>query len=252
MLILISPAKTMKEERIHTPKQCPVFSDEAAMILKQLKTYDMEALAKLMKVNANIARTTAERFANMKFDMQGIAALDAYDGIQFKSMQLTQLQDEEREYLNQHLRILSGFYGLVHPDDAIYPYRLEMQTPISIAHFDNLYKFWKDQIAQELSNELSHHEEAFFINLASKEYERAVRPYIVKEQWIDVQFYTQENGKLVTRSTQVKKARGMMVYYMSKYQVMHLQEVKQFQEDGYCFHPHLSTERNLVFVKGAL
>ena len=148
--------------------------------------------------------------------------------------------------MNHHLRILSGFYGIVRPSDSIYPYRLEMQCRFVTEDSKNLYDFWKDTIAKELP------QEEFIINLASKEYDKSVRSYISKERFIDIIFYIKENDKLITRSTQVKQARGRMVNFMAKHKVENLEELTQFAYDGYQYHAELSNDTTFVFVKEEL
>lgn len=246
MYILISPAKTMKEERRHTPQGLPVLSEKSKLLHKHLMQMDVLQMKSLMKINDKLAIQNVERFANMRFDKAGICALDAYDGIQFKAMQIEQLGEEEWQYLNHHLRILSGFYGIVRPSDSIYPYRLEMQCRFVTEDSKNLYDFWKDTIAKELP------QKEFIINLASKEYDKSVRSYISKERFIDIIFYIKENDKLITRSTQVKQARGRMVNFMAKHKVENLEELTQFAYDGYQYHAELSNDTTFVFVKEEL
>lgn len=246
MYILISPAKTMKEERRHTPQGLPVLLEKSKLLHKHLMQMDVLQMKSLMKINDKLAIQNVERFANMRFDKAGICALDAYDGIQFKAMQIEQLGEEEWQYLNHHLRILSGFYGIVRPSDSIYPYRLEMQSRFVTEDSKNLYDFWKDTIAKELP------QEEFIIKLASKEYDKSVRSYISKERFIDIIFYIKENDKLITRSTQIKQARGRMVNFMAKHKVENLEELTQFAYDGYQYHAELSNDTTFVFVKEEL
>ena len=246
MYILISPAKTMKEERRHTPQGLPVLLEKTKLLHESLVQMDALQMKSLMKINDKLAIQNVERFVNMRFDKEGICALDAYDGIQFKAMQLEQLKEEEWQYLDRHLRILSGFYGIVRPSDSIYPYRLEMQCKLAAKDSKNLYDFWKDTIAKELS------QEEFIINLASKEYDKSVRSYIAKEKLIDIVFYIRENDKLITRSTQVKQARGRMISFMAKHKVEKPEELTQFAYDGYQYHAELSSDTALVFVKEEL
>ena len=246
MYILISPAKTMKEERRHTPQGLPILLEKSKLLHKRLVQMDASQMKSLMKINDKLAIQNVERFADMRFDKEGICALDAYDGIQFKAMHLEQLGEEEWQYLDRHLRILSGFYGIVRPSDSIYPYRLEMQCRLVTEDSKNLYSFWKDMIAKELS------QEEFIINLASKEYDKSVRSYIPKERLIDIVFYIKENDKLITRSTQVKQARGRMVNFMANRKVESLEELTQFTCDGYQYHAGLSSDTTFVFVKEEL
>lgn len=249
MLILISPAKTMKEERIHKPLHLPLFLNRSEVIHEAVKQYSVDDLMKLMKINRKIAELTYQRFQNMKFDMSGICALDAYDGIQFRSMNLATAKEDVWTYLDEHLCILSGFYGMVKPFDSIYPYRMEMQTPLSVDGCGQLYAFWMDTMAKELMKERMLHKESYIINLASKEFDRCVRPYITDGTWIDIIFYIRVNDKLVTRSTQAKKARGMMVRYMADHNIEHLEELKGFDQDGYQYHEECSDQTHMIFIK---
>ena len=148
--------------------------------------------------------------------------------------------------MKEHLRILSAFYGIVRPMDSIQPYRLEMQSRLAIQDAKDVYGFWKDRLAKRL---LEEDEEKWIINLASKEYAKAVLPYLDKEIVTTITFYVDKDGKLKTESTQVKMARGRFVQWMAKNKVSSIQELKMFQEDGYHLHQDLSTDEELVFVK---
>lgn len=249
MIIIISPAKIMQESKRHTPKRCPYFLEQTKAIYEQLCSYDVEQIQSIMKVSSDIAIQCVQRLKTMKFDMEGTCALDLYDGLQFKSMQLDNTGEKEWEYVCQHLRILSGFYGVLTPDDSIYPYRLEMQTPLSVEDCTQLYAFWMDSLAKHIMMERTDHIEPYIINLASKEYDRTIRPYILDDTLIDVVFYVRKNHKLKTMSTQAKKARGQMVRFMMEHHIEHLSDIKKFDCDGYRFDESLSDSTHLIFVK---
>lgn len=249
MLILISPAKTMCAKGKREPVSIPVLYEKSKELLDTIQFYNVEDIMKLMKVKEPIAKETKKKFQEMHFDMQGVCALESYDGIAFKSMQLDMLDRNAWEYLQQHLRILSGFYGMVKPMDSIYPYRMEMQLRLPVKEHKHLYGFWKDEIAQACRNDLKNHKEQILVNLASKEYEKVVLPYVEKKQILSIRFLIEKNGVLKTESTQVKIARGRMVSYMAKQQVETKEELKNFKEDGYVYEEHLSGEQEFVFVK---
>lgn len=239
----------MKKNRYHIPKSLPLFVPKSKQILEVIKQYDLEGLQQLMKINSKLAHQCMECFANMKFDLQGICALDAYDGLQFKNMKLQDLDKEGWDYLQEHLRILSGFYGMTRPMDSIYPYRLEMQTPLQVDGCSQLYAFWMDRMAKELIESRKTHKEPYIINLTSKEYDRSLRPYIMDDTLIDIVFYVCVEHQLITRATQAKMARGKMVRFMADHKIEHREDLKLFHEDGYVYRPDLSHETRMVFVK---
>ncbi|MGX8851882.1 peroxide stress protein YaaA [Amedibacillus sp. YH-ame10] len=249
MIILISPAKIMKEQRIHEPSQLPIYLSKTKSIVEQLKTHDIEGLKKLMKIDDKIATMTLQRFSDMKFDHKGFSALDIYDGIAFKAIAIETCKDKQWNYLDKHLRILSGLYGIVKPSDSIYPYRLEMQTKLSVDDTAHLYAYWMEDLASAIIKEQADHIEPYILNLASKEYDKCIRPYIKDDSFIDIEFYERKDHKIKMHSTQVKKARGMMVRFLADYHIEYLEDVKTFQEDGYKYHDALSSNRKLVFVK---
>lgn len=249
MIIVISPAKIMKEARIHETKSLPCFMSSTNEIYDEIKQYDFIQLKSLMNINEKIAQTTYDRYQMMKFDRDGYCALDAYDGLQFKSMKLEDISEKSWEYLDTHLRIVSGFYGMLKPSDSIYPYRLEMQTPLSVDGCGQLYSFWMDRIANGIKEERKHHKEAYVINLASKEYDRILRPYFLDNTFIDIIFLECRNGTYKTFSTQAKKARGEMVRWMADHACEYLEDIKKFQVDGYRYDINRSTDESLVFVK---
>ena len=249
MIIIISPTKQMKMKEKQETNAVPVFVKESKKIVEVLKNLTIEDIQKLMKVNEKIAKENLLRYQSIAFDQHGSCAIHTYHGLQFQYMQLE--TDEQLAYVQQYVRILSGLYGVVRPMDSIYPYRLEMQAPLSIGSVKHIYDFWGNQLANELTRELVSHEEPYILNLASKEYEKAVLPYIDNNQVIHIMFKLNRNGNLKTESTQVKMARGRMIHYLSLHQIVKLKDVKLFHEDGYQFKEELSDVTHYVFVKEA-
>lgn len=250
MIIIISPTKQMKINTLQEANAVPVFVKESSKLAEALKTLTMEELQKLMKVNGKIAAENRERYQNIAFDLNGSCAIHTYHGLQFQYMQLE--SKEQLCYVQQHVRIVSGMYGLVKPMDSIYPYRLEMQAALAVDGAKDIYEFWGDKLAEELIKELDSHEEPYLVNLASKEYEKAILPYTDEKQVIHILFKLRKNGKLKTESTQVKMARGRMIHYLSAQQIDSLEGIKQFCEDDYHYEQALSDAQHYVFVKEAV
>lgn len=248
MIIIISPAKQMKPEQPFKEVAIPSLHKKSEEILKVIRQCSIEDIMKLMKVKETIAKETVQRFQDMSLDTHGYAALCTYSGLQYKSMHREDFTARDWDYAQKHLRILSGFYGVVKPFDSIYPYRLELQCRLGVAGHRDLYSYWGDAMAQALVSEEAYQEDSLVLNLASHEYAKAVLPYL-KENTITITFYIEKNGKLKTESTQVKMARGRMSGYLIRTQAKTLADVKAFREEGYQYQEALSSDHELVFVK---
>ena len=249
MIVIVSPTKTMHEQGKQQPCGIPMFAQESKKILEKLKELDMQAIQTLMKVNETIAEQNFKRYQAMRFDHKGTCALELYDGLAFKYMQADAYSQKEKDYVQEHVRILSGFYGVLRPFDSIYPYRLEMQCKLEVDGYANLYAFWHDQLAQALINDVLKHQDQHIINLTSKEYEKACKPYIPSEQWVDIVFQVEKEGKRKIEATAAKMARGRMIQYLALNKVETLEEIKAFHDDGYCFDQEASTAQRFVFYK---
>ena len=249
MLILVSPTKTMRTDGKRRPTGLPALCTHSEKILEELKKLNEQEIQNLMKVNEKIAKENKERFQHIKFDEHGTCALETYDGLQFKSIQLEELDEEAWDYLQTHMRILSGLYGAVRPLDAIYPYRLEMQAKLSVDGSKNLYTYWHDAIANHCLDVCKDDDTPVLLSVASKEYEKAIQPYVPKEKFIQLVFKIEKQGKLKVESTQAKMARGAMIAFLAKSKAQTLDDVKKFDTDGYAYEEELSDETSLVFVK---
>lgn len=247
MITFISPTKNMKPQRLPFPMSLPQFCVEAEELLEILKTYNDEDIMQIMKVNAKLAIENQQRFQAIRFDVNGTHALSSYDGLAFKYMNLSSWNEEDFCYANEHLRILSGFYGVVKPFDSIYPYRLEMQAQGLDERIDTLYSFWNDELMCALRND---NHDGIYINLASKEYSQAVTPYLFADECcINLHFKVIKDGKPKILATAAKMARGRMVAYMMKNKIQSLEGIQQFQEDGWKFMEEASTSKDYVFIQ---
>lgn len=246
MLILISPAKIMRTNGLHQAQSIPYFQHESKQILGLLQTYDVKDLMKLMRVKEAVAIQNKQRFKELQFDVKGTCALETYDGMQYKSMHLEDANEEIWSYLQEHLCILSGLYGLLRPNDSIYPYRLEMQAKLQVNEEKDLYAFWQSRLIRYIKQQ---YQGQSIINLMSKEYAACVSPLHKKKNWLDIVFYVEKQGMLKVESTQAKKARGMMVRWMAEHVCTDVEEIKLFDMDGYEFDPLLSSPSKFIFIK---
>ncbi len=255
MKIIISPAKKMvRETDLMEPSGLPVFVDRAEQICRILQAMDRKELQQLYRANDKI---TEENFLRLRdMDLRGnlTPALLAYVGIQYQSMAPRVFTDGQWAYVREHLYILSGFYGLLRAMDGVAPYRLEMQAPLAADGKKDLYAYWGSSVYEELT---AGEEKPVIVNLASKEYSRAVEPYLrPDDRFISCVFgELTEDGKGRTKvrvkATQAKTARGSMVRFLAERQAEEPEAMKDFREDGFRFREELSGEREYVFVKQA-
>lgn len=246
MRILISPAKKMKQDTDSLPfKRLPQFLPEAEALLRRLRAMRFETLQALWGCNESIAARNEERIRRMDLTAGLTPAVLSFEGIQYQYMAPGVLERGQLQYIGEHLRILSGFYGLLRPFDGVTPYRLEMQAKLSIDGCKNLYAFWGDKLARQLCVETD-----FLLNLASKEYSRAVTPYLpAKVRFLTCSFGEWKDGKLLEKGTLCKMARGEMVRWLAEHRVTNPADLKAFDRLGYAYAPALSTEQRYVFLK---
>lgn len=244
MIAIVSPTKNMQRAKEGVPPlTSPVHIEYSKPIVKELQKLNPFDIESLMKVNEKLAVQTFMDFQEFSFSKSGTPAVFTYDGLVFKNMQVNQMSEEELQYINTHIRILSGLYGVVRPMDGIQPYRLEMQCPVEIQG-GNLYQYWGDTWYNAL-----YQENDTIINLASKEYSKAVTKYLSKDRrWIDVEFLVDKGGKLKTLATYAKMARGQMIRFMAQNGIQNPEELKNFTWNEYEFVEELSSEKKYVFV----
>ena len=245
MKIIISPTKKMVVETdSFLADSEPQFLDNTQTILETLNALSYEEAKHLWKCNDAIAAENFERLQNMHLEKQLSPAVMSYKGLQFQYMAPDLLTEPELEYVKTHLRILSGFYGLLRPFDGISPYRLEMQAGLSVQGAKNLYAYWGDSLYQALE-----FDKGPVINLASKEYTKAIAPYLAEtDQLIEIVFAHLIDGKLKVKATPAKMARGQMVRFMAEQTIQSLEGLKQFDHPHYQFSAEHSGERQFVYL----
>lgn len=243
--IIISPAKKMKERGdLLSHASLPVFLEKTEYLLHQMRAMDDEQLQILWKCNDKIAQENVERIRNMDVRKCLTPAILAYEGIQYKYMSPAVFDEDAYGYLENHLYILSGFYGALRPFDGVTPYRLEMQARFHGEELDSLYDFWGEAIANQVFEGCSG-----LVNLASKEYSKCVTKYVPDTlPCVTCVFGELIDGKVKEKGTYAKMARGEMVRFMAEEKIEQLEDLKKFDGQGYHFAEDWSDEKTYVFL----
>ncbi len=221
-------------------------ADYLAGKLKKLKTAELESL---MNISPKLAQLNAERYATWK-SSPSRQAIYAYNGDVYDGLNASDLTENQVEFAQQHLRILSGLYGLLKPLDCIKPYRIEMSTAFSTPKADNLYKYWGDRITDLLKKQIKESGSNVLVNLASQEYFAAINTEKLKTRIITPAFKDRSNGKYAMISFFAKRARGMMCRFIIQNAITDFEMLVGFDEGGYHFNHQLSKGDNWVFTRG--
>ena len=254
MLALISPAKTLDYETalptdVHTLPRLLTHSQQLIDSSRQLSATQ---IADLMKVSEKIAQLNVARFKDWQpeFNFSNARqAVFAFKGDVYTGLDAYALNDSQIEYAQQHLRMLSGLYGLLRPLDLMMPYRLEMGTKLHNVRGHNLYQFWDHHITDLINQDLATAESELLLNLASDEYYKSVNVAEIRAEIIKPVFLDQKNGKYKVISFYAKKARGLMARYMIENQLQRIEDLKSFNLDGYYFDSGSSIHGELVFKR---
>lgn len=226
-------------------KDIPVFLEQTEYILSWLRDHSLSELQKLWGCNEKIAKQNYERIRNMDLRSSLTPAIISYEGLAYQYMAPAVFERSSIDYVQEHLRILSGFYGVLKPLDGVTPYRLEMQAKAAINSHKDLYELWGKRLYNEVRDETG-----IIINLASKEYSKCIEKYLRPDDtFITVTFGETANGKLVTKGTYAKMARGEMVRFMAENMIEDPNEIKTFDRLGYVFMDELSNSDELVFER---
>lgn len=249
MRIIISPAKKMNvKEEVLPWQNLPVFLERTETILKWMQSLSLEEAKELWRCNDKLAQQNYERFRDMQLDRNLTSAILSYEGIQYQYMAPAVFETSMLSYIQENLRILSGFYGVLKPMDGVTPYRLEMQAKTVIDGIDGLYDFWGRSLYEEVVDD-SH----VIVNLASKEYSKCIEPYLKPEdRFITCVFGELYGGKVIQKGVHAKMARGEMVRFMAEKRLSDVKEMKSFDRLGYQFSGELSSDTQLVYLKNIL
>ena len=246
MKIILSPAKKMIVDTDNiAPVELPTFIDKTAEILSWMKSKSKEELKTIWKCNDKITEQNFNRFGNMDLYNMLTPAVLSYEGIAFQYMAPSVFEDRQFEYIQNHLRILSAFYGVLKPMDGVTPYRLEMQARVGIGDTKNLYEYWGNLLYRSVIDD-----SRFIINLASKEYSKYIEKYLTpQDRYISITFCELSEDKMVTKGTYAKMARGEMVRFMAENNIENPVEIQKFDRLGYLFRFDLSSDSEYVFER---
>ena len=246
MKIIISPAKKMNIDTDSLPVQSePVFLRDAEKIKKYMQALSYEEAKRLWACNDKIAELNFARFREMDLKKNLTPAILSYEGIQYQYMAPAVFTEGALSYIQEHLRILSGFYGVLRPLDGIVPYSLEMHAGAKVEGSANLYDFWGGKIYGNILDG-----DGTVINLASKEYSRCIEYYLKPDDiFVTCVFGELKEGKIIQKGTLAKMARGEMVRYMAENNVTDLEGLKEFTGLGYQYQKDISKERDYIFLK---
>ena len=245
MRIIISPAKKMNVDTDTLPwRDLPVFLPSAQQLLDRLRGMPYEELKRLLKCSDQIAALNAGRLRDMDLHSRLTPSILAYEGIQYQYMAPQVFTQRAYDYAQEHLRILSGFYGVLRPLDGITPYRLEMQAKLAVNGAKDLYGFWGDALARSILSETD-----CIVNLASKEYSVCVSRYLPPNvRFVTCVFAEEKDGTLVEKGTLCKMARGEMVRFMAENQIGEPEALRQFEGLDYRFSRRHSDAQTYVFI----
>lgn len=254
MLVLLSPAKTLDyESPLPTTKTSePEFLDDSEELIEVLRGYSLEDLRDLMDISEDLATLNAERYQSFSrpFTTENSRqAILAFDGDVYRDFRFAEYGEEQFDFLQAHVRILSGLYGLLKPLDRMQPYRLEMGTRLKTERGKNLYEFWGSTITESVNGALDAQGDDILLNLASNEYFKAVKKKELKGRFLDVKFLDLKNGEYKAISFFLKRLRGTLTDYMVRNQIQDPEGLKEFNELGYYFSEDRSTEEEYVFLR---
>ena len=254
MLLVISPAKTLDfETPCNAEVSYPRFREETLELIGVLKEKSHEEIRKLMNLSQNLAELNLSRYRQFKSTKHPKVAKQSiytFKGDVYVGFEAGTLKNEDILYAQEHLRILSGLYGLLRPLDIIQPYRLEMGTRLAFDDYNTLYHYWADKIANLMNEELDKQGDNILLNLASQEYFKALNRKTLKARVVDVKFLDWKNDEYKVISFFAKKARGMMARYIIQNRINEPEGLQGFDYEGYYCDVQHTTPDKLIFKRG--
>lgn len=252
MLFVLSPAKSLDYDTPSTIARptTPKFVEQSAELIDILKTKSVREIAELMELSDALAQLNVDRYAawKPKFTARNSkAAILAFNGDVYDGLQARTLSDDDLQWAQEHLAILSGLHGVLRPFDKLQPYRLEMGTALATPRGRNLYDYWGDTIAAYLNERLAKDKSPVIVNLASQEYFRAADRPVLKARVVECVFEDWKNGQYKIISFFAKKARGLMARYAIQHRIATPKSLEKFDLEGYAFDARASAPDRLVF-----
>lgn len=253
MKIIISPAKKIDNNHKKDIRfSHSSFLNEAKELVEVLKGFTPSELSKLMGISHNLSLLNAHRYVkwSLPFNTENSKqAILSFSGDVYQGMNVNDFDNNDFDFAQKHLRILSGLYGILKPLDLIQSYRLEMGTKLKTRKGQNLYHFWRNLLTTYMKKEMQEHKESYLVNLASNEYSKSINMNELDFPVVTPIFKDLKNNKLKVISFFAKKARGKMCRFIIKNKLTSIKELHNFNYDGYAFDKSLSTNSEFVFVR---
>ena len=253
MIVILSPAKKLERKQVNYDIEMtkPRYIVEAKILNDRLKEFNPDELSSLMKISEKLTDKTfldIHKWSTNNIDLLFPCAL-SFNGEAFRGLDISSYSKEDLDYANKHLRILSGLYGVLRPLDLICNYRLEMGTKLSVDDFRDLYSFWGEKIKDALLDDVKDSESDILVNLASNEYSKSARLRYMKGITIITPVFKEfKNGRYKVITVHAKRARGLMATYIMKNRINNLEDLKNFDEEGYIYREDLSNKYEMVFT----
>ncbi len=254
MIVLLSPAKTLKftPTAFVAPVSLPVFLDESAQLVDRMRDVSLDELIDLMSISPALARLNYERYQlwSLPFtEANATPALWTFMGDVYEGLQAHKFSEEEAQFANSTIRILSGLYGVLRAFDLMQPYRLEMGTKLNVNGHKNLYSYWGNTIVAELVKEARREQNPVVINLASQEYYKSVASIEQSVRVVTPSFYETASGKPKMVGIYAKRARGLMTRFIVTENISNVEQLKGFCAEGYSYSEPLSVGDKWAFVR---
>ncbi|QAU34287.1 peroxide stress protein YaaA [Janthinobacterium sp. 17J80-10] len=252
MLIVLSPAKSLDYETpvVTDSHTLPAFIPEAARLIECLREFSPAQIASLMKISDPLASLNHGRYASWssRFTRKNSRqAVLAFNGDVYEGLDAPTLAPAALDYVQAHVRILSGLYGVLRPLDLMQPYRLEMGTKLATAAGRDLYAYWGEQVSENLNAVLAERRSEALVNLASEEYFKSVKPKLLSAPVVTPVFEEWKDGRYKIISFYAKRARGLMARYAAQNRIVRARDLQSFDSDGYRFDAKASNENTWVF-----
>lgn len=257
MITILSPSKSQDfaDDSLHTQQLKhtePALLQESGQLVDQLRQKSVGDIQKLMSVSEKIASVNYERYQNFSTPFSpdnARQALLAFKGDVYTDIAISEYSEEDFSFAQDHLRIISGLYGLLKPMDLIQPYRLEMKTKLANQRGKDLYQFWGDRITNQLNDALEQQGKQVLVNLASNEYFRAIQASALQGEVVTPVFKEHKDGKYKVIAIYAKRARGKMANFIVQNRIDQPDQLKTFNETGYEYSENLSSDKEWVFVR---
>ena len=249
MLIVVSPAKKLNMDPINSVDVTePIFKEDVKSLINIARDLSSNELKDLMGISPKLADLNKERFLNFG-NQEKKPAVFAFAGDTYKVLDIEKLNENDLDWAQKHLRILSGLYGLLRPLDLIEPYRLEMGSKLKGDHGNTLYDFWDNKISQNLNKYAREIGTNVLVNCASNEYFNAIKPNTLELRIVTPVFMERKDGKEKIISFYAKNARGAMARFIIQNQITDIENIKNFDLDRYSYNPSISDESKFIFTR---